>query len=143
MKKHKMLIFLVLSVAALRGQAVITSYTPRLISGKGILDITETYAPPNSSGFVRTVNVYNADTASMRAYIISERAYQLTEVTRLQGLADEAQAKADSLYAALVEMNSGLGAVDDAPKPLREPQKPSESPARWGAILPNDENEIG
>lgn len=141
MKKYKLLIFLALSVSALQAQ-VITSYRPRLISGKGILDVTETYAPVNASGYVRTVNVYSADTASMRQYIIAERAFQTAEADRLQTLSDEAQAKADSLYIALAEMNEGLGAVD-GPEPLREPSQPGQDPARWGAILPNDESEIG
>lgn len=142
MKKHNLLILLVLSLAKLHGQ-VITSYHPRLVSSKGILDITETYAPVNASGYVRTVNVYSADTAAMRKYIVAERAFQIAEAARLQTLADEADAKADSLYLALVDMNDGLGAVD-GPEPLREPSRPDDTPGfRWGAILRNDENEIG
>lgn len=142
MSRYKLLAFLVLSLANLRGQSIVTSYTPRLVSGKGILDVTETYAPANATGFVRTVNVYNTDTATMRKYMVAEMAFQEAEGERLQTLADEARARADSLYAALELLNEGLGSAD-GPEPSRVPQ-PNDGPdLRWGAILKGDENEFG
>ncbi len=142
MKKHNLLIFLVLSLAKLHGQ-VITSYLPTLVEGAGILEVTETYAPATGSGYINKTLVRSSDTAAMRKYMVAEMAYQLAESDRYAALEIEARAKHDSLYAALEVLNEGLGAVD-GPEPLREPSRPDDGPVfRWGAILRNDETEIG
>ena len=106
------------------------------------LSIVVTYAPSGASGYSNTQYVYHSDTAVLRRYIISERTYWQGEATRLNEAAEAAQARADSLYAALEVLNDGIGAVPERDAPT-QPNKPGESPARWGAILRNDENEVG
>lgn len=142
MKKHKLLIFLVLSLARLHGQDRVTSYLPTLVEGAGILEVTETYTPSGGSGYINKTLVRSSDTAQMRKYMTAEMAFQQAESDRYEALQIEARAKHDSLYAALEILNEGLRAVD-GPEPLREPSQPGQDPARWGAILQNDENEIG
>jgi hypothetical protein len=142
MKKILIFAFLVLSIAALRAQSETVRYIPRVSGGDVQLVVVVTRAPSGASGYSNSQFVYHTDTVTLRSYINSERTYWLAEATRLNDAAEAAQARADSLYAALVVLNGGIGAVD-GPVPLREPVKPGESPARWGAILKNDENEIG
>ena len=142
MKKHKLLIFLLLSFAALRGQTIVTTYVPTLVSGAGILEVTETRTVSGGTGHVNKTLVYSADTAAMRKYMTAEMAFQEAEADRYAALQAEARAKADSIYAALEVLNEGLSGVDDTPR--RTPSTPNDAPdVRWGAILRNDENEIG
>lgn len=129
-----MLAFIVLSIAALQAQSETVRYIPRVSGGDVQLSIVVTYAPSGASGYSNTQYVYHSDTAVLRRYIISERTYWQGEAT--------AQARADSLYAALEVLNDGIGAVPERDAPT-QPNKPGESPARWGAILRNDENEVG
>lgn len=139
-----MIFSLVLGLAlASHGQTETVRYIPRISGGDVQLSVVVTYAPSGASGYSNTQYIYHSDTARLRRYIVAERAFQLAEATRLNNAAEAAQARADSLYAALVVLNAGIGAVDDGPEPLREPGKPGDDPARWGAVLWNDENEIG
>ena len=142
MKKYIMLAFLVLSIAALQAQSETVRYIPRVSGGDVQLSIVVTYSPSGASGYANTQNVYHSDTVVLRSYIVSERTYWQGEATRLNAAAEAAQARADSLYAALEVLNDGIGSVPERDEPT-QPDKPGESPARWGAILPNDENEIG
>ena len=143
MKKHNLLILLVLSLAKLHGQGEVTSYTPTRSGTVGILNIVVIYSPEGASGYANRLEMRHADTAQMRKYMTAERAFQLAESDRYEALQIEARAKHDSLYAALEVLNEGLGAVD-GPEPLREPSRPDDGPVfRWGAILRNDETEIG
>lgn len=142
MKKTLTLTLIILSVAALQAQSETVRYIPRVSGGDVQLSIVVTYAPSGASGYSNTQYVYHSDTAVLRRYIISERTYWQGEATRLNEAAEAAQARADSLYAALEVLNDGIGAVPERDAPT-QPNKPGESPARWGAILRNDENEVG
>lgn len=143
MRKTYMALLLVLGLAlAAHGQTETVRYIPRISGGDVQLAVVVTYAPSGASGYSNTQYIHHSDTARLRRYINAERAFQLAEATRLNNAAEAAQARADSLYAALVVLNAGIGAVD-GPEPLREPGKPGDDPARWGAVLWNDENEIG
>jgi hypothetical protein len=139
-----MIFSLVLGLAlASHGQTETVRYIPRISGGDVQLSVVVTYAPSGASGYSNTQYIYHYDTVRLRRHIVSERAFQLAEATRLNAAAEAAQARADSLYAALEVLNEGLGAVD-GPEPLREPSRPDDSPVlRWGAILRNDENEVG
>lgn len=141
MKKILMLAFIVLSIAALQAQSETVRYIPRVSGGDVQLSLVVTYAPSGASGYSNTQYVYHSDTAVLRRYIISERTYWQGEATRLNAAAEAAQARADSLYAALEVLNDGIGAVPDRDKPT-QPDKPGESPARWGAILSDKSKKI-
>lgn len=142
MKKILTLTLIILSVSALQAQSETVRYIPRISGGDVQLSIVVTYAPSGASGYANTQNVYHSDTAVLRRYIVSERTYWQGEATRLNAAAEAAQARADSLYAALEILNEGIGGVPERDEPT-QPDKPGQTPARWGAILRNDENEIG
>lgn len=137
--KHNILILFVLSLARLHGQERVTTYVPTLVGGAGILEVTETYSPASGSGYVNKTLVRSADTAQMRKYMVAEMAFQDSEAARYGALKEEAEARRDSLYEALVVLNAGLGSVD-GPAPLRQPADPANAPERWGAILPKSED---
>lgn len=145
MKKHNLLTLtlFVVSLARLHGQDRVTPYLPTLVEGAGILEVTETYTPSGGSGYINKTLVRSSDTVAMRKYMTAEMAFQEAEADRYAALQAEARAKHDSLYSALEVLNEGLGAVD-GPEPLLEPSRPDDGPDfRWGAILRNDETEIG
>jgi len=140
--KHNLLTLFVLCLFCSANAQETVRYIPRVSGGDVQLSIVVTYAPSGASGYSNTQYVYHSDTAVLRRYIISERTYGQGEATRLNEAAEAAPARADSLYAALEVLNDGIGEVPERDAPT-QPNKPGESPARWGAILRNDENEVG
>ena len=117
-------------------------YIPRVSGGDVQLAVVVAYAPSGASGYSNPQYVYHSDTAVLRRYIVSERTYWQGEATRLNDAAEAAQARVDSLYAALEVLNDGIGALGDK-EPTWPTMPDTKRLERWGAILRDEETEIG
>ena len=85
---------------------------------------------------------YYSDTVSFRAFLTGTLAEKRAQSTEAYELYEKLDAAADSIYSVLQDLNDGYGSNDQ--EPLREPKRPdTDYPARWGAILPKDNLDIG
>lgn len=76
------------------------------------------------------------DTVRMRGYLMARILDKRAEALRLQGLADAAVAEADSLFQAVIRLNSGIGAVERIPPPGPSPSSNFLYFSRWAILEP-------
>jgi len=140
MNMKALIFFLFLSEAAF--SQTYPRYKWVQISGSNYLRVIERIPTNGRDSLEETRWFYSQDTVNFRVFvknIMTEKRAQSAEAYELY---EKLDAAADSLYAVLQDLNDGYGSND--PEPLRAPKSPdTDYPARWGAILPKNNLEIG
>lgn len=137
-----MVLFLVLSAFADLVAQPYDGYRWGIDGGGNYVRRHETIVP---SG-IDTVHIYTKhyyrDTVQMRSELTEQVTMYRNQAVEAYAQYERLNARADSLHAVLVDLNDGFGSNDE---PLKEPINPDKEYKvfRWGAILNEDETEVG